>query len=128
LIINLFGNYFLLPGMGQDLFRPEKFPEYLDLYQPQMEITGFKQAVLSTIRSGILYNRRETFQKFGTLNLPVLLVWGKEDRVIPFRISEMLKELIPNAGFKAIDQAGHVPHYELPDTVNPIIIDFLKSV
>lgn len=29
--------------------------------------------------------------------------------------------------FHAIDEAGHVPHYEQPEVVNPLLIEFLRK-
>lgn len=126
-IMNLFGNKFLLPGMEKDLLHPEAFPEYLAHYLPQMEIKGFKRALLSTLRSRMLYHQRDVYLRVGQQERSILLLWGKEDQTIPLSMGEQVKEALPRADFRIIDQAGHVPHYELPDLVNPILIDFLKN-
>ena len=39
---------------------------------------------------------------------------------------EKVKQAIPHLEFHAIDEAGHVPHYERPEAVNPILTDFLQ--
>jgi pimeloyl-ACP methyl ester carboxylesterase len=127
LILNLFGNQLLLPGMKKDLLNPEAFPEYLTKYMPQMKIKGFKRAILSTLRSGMLYHQHDVYLRVGQQERPILLLWGKEDQTIPLSTGKQVKEHLPQAVFQIIDQVGHVPHYELPDLVNPILIDFLKN-
>ena len=127
LILNLFGNQLLLPGMKKDLLYPEAFPEYVSNYVPQMKLKGFKRAILSTLRSGMLYHQHDVYLRVGQQERSILLLWGKEDQTIPLSTGEQVKETLPRADFRIIDQAGHVPHYELPDLVNPILIDFLKN-
>jgi pimeloyl-ACP methyl ester carboxylesterase len=34
---------------------------------------------------------------------------------------------MPNVQFHAIEQAGHIPHYEKPAQVNPILLEFLRA-
>ena len=126
-ILNLFGKKLLLPGMKKDLLYPQAFPEYLTNYVPQMEIKGFIRALLSTLRSGMLYHQHDVYLRVGQQERPILLLWGKEDQTIPLSTGEQVKENLPQAVFQIVDQAGHVPHYELPDLVNPILIDFLKN-
>lgn len=42
------------------------------------------------------------------LSLPILLVHGKEDRIIPFRASEFLKNNLPSCRMHVLDTAGHM--------------------
>jgi len=56
----------------------------------------------------------------------VLLIWGQEDRMVPFETSEQVLAAMPQAEFHPIDDAGHIPHYEKPDVVNPLLIEFLN--
>ena len=90
-----------------------------------MQYVGFKKALLSTLRSGVTTGAVEAYQKVGKRGYPVMLVWGREDRVVPFELSERVTELIPNVEFHPIDEAAHIPHYECPRVVNPILIEFL---
>ena len=127
IMLDLFGNQLLVQGNAKDMLHPEAFPEYTTLYQPQMTYSGFRRAVLSTFRDGMLHSKGEAYQRVGKLALPILIVWGKEDQVIPLSISDWFQKTLPNAVFKIIEQAGHVPQYELPDVVNPILIDFIRA-
>jgi len=46
-------------GIVSDLLYPELFPEYTSLFVSQTKIRGFKRAILSTFRSGILQNQQD---------------------------------------------------------------------
>jgi pimeloyl-ACP methyl ester carboxylesterase len=46
--------------------------------------------------------------------------------VAPFSLNEVVRPLIPPAEFHPIPDAGHVPHLERPEVVNPLLIDFFR--
>ena len=60
------------------------------------------------------------------MDIPTLLLWGKDDRTVPFEHNADIRAAIPQAEFHAIEHCGHIPHYEKPDEVNPILMEFLK--
>ncbi len=92
-----------------------------------MQYQGFKRAILSTLRVGPLGSLTQTYQHIARLGLPVLLVWGQQDKLVPFKLSEQARRVLPQAEFHAIDQAGHIAHYERAEVVNPILVAFLKK-
>jgi pimeloyl-ACP methyl ester carboxylesterase len=67
------------------------------------------------------------FKEYGRLKVPTLLIWGGDDRVIPLRIGEMLRNDIAGSRFAVIDRCGHLPHEERPETVIPMMIDFIAA-
>jgi pimeloyl-ACP methyl ester carboxylesterase len=67
------------------------------------------------------------YQQIGRSNLPVLLLWGRHDRTVPFRHSDTLREAIPGIEFHAIEDSGHIPHFEKPEMVNPLLLRFLRG-
>jgi pimeloyl-ACP methyl ester carboxylesterase len=96
-------------------------------YIVQMKYKGFKRAILSTIRNDMLGSFREVYERIGKMDKPVLLLWGQHDHTVPFRHSNTLRTVIPNMEFHAIENCGHIPHYEKPDEVNPILLKFLRK-
>jgi pimeloyl-ACP methyl ester carboxylesterase len=44
----------------------------------------------------------------------IQLIWGEADRVIPASITGAFRSLRPDAGFRQIPNAGHLPHQEAP--------------
>lgn len=126
LVMRLTSDDTLAANMADDLLYPHLSPEYVENYKPQMTIPGFKRAILSTYRCGILFDRRAVYERLGRANLPILLVWGGHDIVIPLNVGREVFKLLPKARWRVIEETGHVPHYEMPGVVNPLLIDFLE--
>jgi pimeloyl-ACP methyl ester carboxylesterase len=114
----------LISGQRQDFNTPENYPEYFEKYRIQMRYRGFKQAMLSSIRSGVLDGAAEDFFTLGKLNIPVLLIWGEEDQTVPFQLNQRVREAIQQVEFHPIKDCRHLPHYEHPEVVNPLLIRF----
>ncbi len=122
------GTRLLLQGLRDDLGADHPaLPDYEARYRRQMRYFGFRRALLSTVRSGVLWQGAEDFAAVGRSGLPVLLIWGEEDRVVPFALHQRLLELIPQAEFHPIPGARHIPHYAMPEVVNPVLLEFLRG-
>lgn len=63
-----------------------------------------------------------------SVKVPTLLVWGREDRIVPPQQGEMLHAAMPNSSLVVIDRAGHLPMVERPETMNRLVRDFLLEV
>lgn len=111
----------------EDFVHPEKFPDYFERYAAQIKFKGTRAALLSTLREFVGRDDREDYRKLGLSGKPVLLVWGKKDKDVPFETSRLILAAVPQAEFHALDNAAHVGFYEEPDTVNPLVIDFLRK-
>jgi len=125
LFMNLYGDQYLVSGQGADFIQRDRFPEFPIQYLPQMKYRGFKTSLLSTVRSGMLERQEPSFRKIGKQSTPTLLIWGTRDQTISFAAIQQIIQAIPQVLFQPIEGAGHVPHYEFADMVNPILIDFL---
>ena len=110
-----------------DFYNPDRFPEWPAKYRVQMQFGGFFRAILSTSIHFYQTNFTELYERVGKQGRDVLIIWGKEDSNIPVEIGERIQTLMPGSKLVVIDVAGHLPHYEQPDKVNPVLIDFLKK-
>ena len=59
--------------------------------------------------------------------LPVLILHGTEDRIVPPSNSRALARSLPNATLVELDGCGHTPHEEAPERVQAAILDFLRA-
>lgn len=59
------------------------------------------------------------------IQAPTLLVWGKQDGMVPPVYANEFASRIADARIKLIDQAGHLPHREQREQVSALILDFL---
>ncbi|WP_445664481.1 alpha/beta hydrolase [Fodinibius sp. AD559] len=77
------------------------------------------------------------FEKLSSINQPSLIIFGKQDMLIPNRqfhgnlttkkVAESGHKRLPNSQLKLIGQAGHFVHFEQPEMVNKEILNFLNS-
>ena len=119
------GEQALKEGLLTDLTRPGDFPAYFQNFEAQLAFRGLKRALLSSQRQGMLNPKPDLYQKLAPRSASIMLLWGREDRVIPAADAARAQRLMPNLTVHLIDRAGHIPHYERPLTVNPILLDFL---
>jgi len=127
LALALFGRMAMVRNIASDLFDPHLVDEFQIRYAVQMKYKGFKRAILSTLRHGMLDSFFDTYERIGKLKKPVLLLWGKNDKTVPFDQSTLLLKAFPHAEFHAVDDCGHIPHFEKPEIVNPILLEFLRK-
>ena len=111
----------------RDFYLEENLAAFEAKYRVQMQYRGFKRALLSTLRYGPVGRMADAYHQVGRQQHPVLLIWGRDDRTVPFAISEKVCAAIPQVEFHPIDGAGHVPHHEQPDVVNPLLRAFFDA-
>ncbi len=58
---------------------------------------------------------------------PILLIWGKQDKLIPLFLAKKLIKLHPWLKLTVIDDVGHCPHDESPNHFNQIVLKWLKN-
>lgn len=66
--------------------------------------------------------------RVGELRLPVLIITGDDDRIVPTADSVRLAEEIPGATLVVIPNSGHVAHEETPDAVMAAITAFVARL
>jgi pimeloyl-ACP methyl ester carboxylesterase len=125
LILGLVGSDGMVKNIAADLFTPELVQEFQEKYKVQMQFHGFQRAILSTIRNRMLESFFGVYERVGKLGIPTLVFWGRQDATIPFEHSANLLKAIPHAQLVVIENCGHIPHYERPSEVHPILLEFL---
>jgi pimeloyl-ACP methyl ester carboxylesterase len=59
--------------------------------------------------------------------LPLLIVWGKRDRIIPIGHGYRAHELVPNSRLEVFERAGHFPYLDDPDRFVATIEDWIDT-
>jgi pimeloyl-ACP methyl ester carboxylesterase len=127
-VLSLVGSEFMVKSVADDFFDPALVTSFQAKYSVQMQYKGFMNAILSTIRNGMLGSFLNTYKQLGNMDTPVLLLWGRKDKTVPFEHSDILRAAMPAAEFVTIEDCGHIPQYEKPDVFNPILLNFLRRV
>ncbi len=114
-------------GIDKDFVDPTKVPSgWTKDYKTQLGFKGFGNAILSTLRNLISKDPKPYFEELASVNKPVLLFWGEEDKTTPIDTGLYVRELI-KPEFVPIKRAGHLPHIEKPEEVLPAISKFLAK-
>jgi pimeloyl-ACP methyl ester carboxylesterase len=66
--------------------------------------------------------------RVGELDLPVLVVTGDDDRIVPTEESQRLASEIPGADLVVISDCGHVPHEECPQAFMEAVQAFVATL
>jgi len=62
-----------------------------------------------------------------SVKVPVLLVWGREDNLVPVQDADEFERRIPDARKVILEDTGHVPMLERPQTFNDLVVEFLAQ-
>ncbi len=66
-------------------------------------------------------------RRLGRVTIPALVVWGASDGVVDTDYGRAYAEAIPNAEFKIIAEAGHMPQFEQPQRLLDLVWAFAES-
>ena len=59
------------------------------------------------------------------LDIPILLIWGQQDRMVPPAIARQFAAYNPKVELLTLENAGHCPHDECPEVVNQAILAWI---
>ena len=91
------------------------------------EIVNNREKVIrmvSMAKSAVRCNLRD---EIPNMNLPVCLIWGKDDIITPAFVAEEFRKLLPNAELHILEQCGHAAMMEQPEQFNRILENFLSK-
>ena len=106
--------------------------DWIDLECIMAGIPGVQKTILKTLRSGAtIFGGKNKIanpilSNLGSIKSKTLIIWGKNDRVIPLKYAYTAKKKIPDSELYILDKCGHAPPLEYPKKVNKEIQIFLK--
>lgn len=98
-----------------------------ELVDEVFEITNSRIKVIKIIALAKSAIRNNLGEELGQIQVPTLLIWGKNDNVTPPFVAEEFHKLISNSELAFIDKCGHAPMMEVPNAFNDILEKFLKA-
>ena len=134
-------------GLQQDKPIPDLNPSTLAAQRKVLEVVFFnsswvtddlvKKDLAERIQSNISYTVRSILSnpalaserldgKLGGIHVPTLVVWGKQDALLPIASGARYSKEIAGAKFVVVDQCGHVPPLEKTAEFVAAVEDFAK--
>lgn len=101
--------------------------KYLEKYVFFYRMKGFNSTLKQSAKQVIPVNLEEITSSYKDINVPVLLIWGERDWLVPSSQAKKLKTNIKNANLIIIKDCGHVPHEEKPEITFHHIDQFLRK-
>jgi pimeloyl-ACP methyl ester carboxylesterase len=143
----MIGKIYKFPGVGEFLnFLPGDFLMKNNLkeiwfYDPNKVTALYAEEVLRPLcikgsHETLMYILRNVLKEplvekearqLAQMNIPILLVHGREDKAVPLNRSRALNKLWNHSRLVIFERAGHSPHEEYPEKFNRIAIDFLSD-
>lgn len=127
-------NYYDAPGPS--LERLERVIDLLvydratispELIAERFEMSTAPQVLANPPLRGGVANPADSLWRHGIeqISAPTLIIWGREDRVLPLDAAFLLLKLIPNADLHIFSKCGHWAQWERADEFNDLVTAFL---
>jgi pimeloyl-ACP methyl ester carboxylesterase len=100
-------------------------PEILEGYQLPLHVENWDKALFEMVRAPL---SEPLAGQLDQLSLPVLVLTGDDDRIVPGDQSRQLARDIPNAELVVFTNCGHVPQEECPEQFMAAINDFVRNL
>ena len=96
-------------------------------YSRPMGSRAGRHALLQTAKQCIPAQSEEMIRSLSDIAVPTLLLWGRQDAIIPLKVGQLLEHAIPNARLEIIESCGHIPQEEQPDQTIQRISRFMAE-
>jgi pimeloyl-ACP methyl ester carboxylesterase len=99
-----------------------------DLVDNVYDIVNNREKAIRVIKLAKSATRQNLQRELGRIECPTLLIWGRKDTITPPEVALEFDKLIPHTTLHYIDEVGHVPMMEAPETFALYLKQFLKQV
>jgi len=94
-------------------------------------LPGAQQSIMKTLRTNVnfwgqKYNSSD-IRGITSITNPVLVIWGRQDNLIPVAHADIAAKGFPNVRVQIIDNCGHFPMLEHASEFNRLLLDFLSD-
>src|SRR3984885_886404 len=86
-----------------------------------------RDSMVETVRQIDVEHFAQYLPRLTTIDLPILVIWGREDEVVPLRFGKRLAHDLRNARLIVVDGCGHAPHRQRPDKVIAALKNFRQQ-
>lgn len=105
--------------------RAGKLPDFI--LRDFLRVAGDNDWVVRRATRTMLERRELMDGRVRTIRMPVLLVWGTNDRIIPFSVAAKMQREMPQARLVRLEHCGHLAIVECRDVALPAIEAFLRQ-
>ena len=92
-----------------------------------LRISNRRAWVIHRAIATMLTGRDATDALLPQLKMPVLIVWGAEDRLLPLSLGEKMHLLVPQSQLDVIPGCGHLAPVQCAPQIGPKVVEFVKQ-
>ncbi|MBN1411771.1 MAG: alpha/beta hydrolase [Spirochaetales bacterium] len=111
-----------------NLMQPENCPDFFTSLGSYIGRKSVRYSLLSTYRHFLSDKSVYNYEALNSTGLEPVIIWGTEDKLVPFACSGSLLKKIKQHSFIPIQGAGHCVVYENPKTVFAVMDQVLKPM
>ena len=82
---------------------------------------------VSSTRGSTFQSARPRAHLLGGVATPALIVWGRDDRIVPLECAERYQKALPHARLEIVENAGHFVDMEQPDVLAQLVARFVTE-
>jgi pimeloyl-ACP methyl ester carboxylesterase len=97
-------------------FQPKTIHAFAEILRAICTLRGARPGIVEPIREGL-----------GTIRTPTLVIWGRQDRILPSSQAFDAAARIPGARLHVFEHCGHMPNVEYPEEFNRLVLEFLDG-
>jgi len=101
--------------------------EQIDTYAYYGSLPGAREAVVATAQQIVPEDIEAVTARYKTISVPVLIIWGEDDQVVPVSVGRNFKRDIPGSELVILPKCGHIPPEEEAQETTRIVKEFLKK-
>lgn len=119
--------------LQKQFYNPSQAPEYARLYEGEPTIEQQQRAAWNREMAALLtwkpymYNPKMPVL-LAQLKTPTLIMWGRQDAIVPLNCGELYQAAIPGAKLTVLDECGHSPQIEKPHAFLEAVLPFLTTL
>jgi len=102
-------------------------PAQVEAYFDRLRTEGALDSMISLARAINFEDFKPYLSRNNEAKMPVLIIWGKEDKWVPMAIGQRFHQDIPASGMVSIPNCGHIPQEEYPKETADYIISFIQG-
>jgi pimeloyl-ACP methyl ester carboxylesterase len=118
-----------LCGVDPDAVPPEVIDRSVTLLQEREDVEGMDKAFLAAARSllRLLVDPRRYRAAMASIRVPVLLVHGDRDRLVPVAAARDIARRHPSWRYLELPDVGHVPQLQVPELLAKDLLSWMDE-
>jgi pimeloyl-ACP methyl ester carboxylesterase len=102
-------------------------PDQVRGYAEPLRSEEAVRALIHSARQIVPSNLPALTRRYPEIEAPTLVMWGRQDRVVPLSVGQRLADAMPNARLHVLEECGHLPMEEWPDESFAVLAGFLND-